>query len=131
MRSSTSMPLGTSFWRAAAVTLAWATLPVGVYAAFSGVATWGAILTVIGLAAISLVLNTSALRWAGARASSRALASLLPAVLVMNALTELWYALRAQPLYLAAKPVVLIHGLVLLALTGLTTWQLARARTPG
>lgn len=122
------MPLGTSFWRAAAATLAWATLPVGVYAAFNGVAAWGAIFTVVGLAALGLALSTSALRWAGARASSRALASLLPAVLVMNALTELWFALRAQPLHLAPKPVVLAHGLVLLALTGLTTWQLARAR---
>jgi hypothetical protein len=129
MRSTTSVPLGTSFWRAAAVTLAWATLPVGVYGAFSGVATWGAIFTVVGLAALGLALSTSALQWAGARASSRALASLLPAVLVMNALTELWFTLRAQPLYLAPKPVVLVHAVVLLALTGLTTWQLARART--
>jgi hypothetical protein len=122
------MPLGTSFWRAAAFTLAWATLPLGLYGALNGVAAWGAIFTVVGLAALGLALSSSALRWAGARASSRPLASLLPAVLALNALTELWFALRSQPLLVAPKPVVLVHSLVLLALTGLTTWQLARAR---
>ena len=127
MQSSSSTPLGMAFWRAAALTTAWATLPVGVLAAFNGVAAWGALFTLVGLAAIGFAVSTPAIRWAGARPSSRPLATLLPIVLVMSALAELWFSVRAQPLYIAPKAATLVHSLVLLVLTGVTAWRLARS----
>jgi hypothetical protein len=129
MRSSASVPLGTAFWRTTALTIAWATLPLGVYAAFTGVAIWGALLTVVGLAAVALAMSTPATRWAGARPSSPPLATLLLVALALDALTELWFSARAQPLYIAPKAAALVHSLVLLALIGVTAWRLARART--
>jgi uncharacterized membrane protein len=109
--------------------VAWATLPAGLYGALNGVATWGALFTIIGLAALIVGVSTPAIRWAEARPSSAPLAALLVIALALWALTELWFAARPQPLLIAPKAATLIHGLVLLALAGVTAWQLVRSRS--
>ena len=128
MRSTTSASLGSAFWRTAVLTVAWATLPVGLYGAFTGDASWGALFTVVGLAALVVGVSPPTIRWAGARSSSLPLATLLMVALVLVAFTELWFGARSQPLYIAPKPVTIVHGLILFGLTGVTAWQLVRSR---
>ena len=128
MRKAASAPLAAGFWRMAVLTVAWAALPVGVYGLFQGVALWGVLLTGIGFAAVVLAASSSAIRWAASRSSSLPLASLLLIAMVLDGIMEIWFAARPLPLYLAPKPAVLVHGLILLALTAATAWQLMRSR---
>lgn len=128
MRSTASASLGSAFWRTALLTLAWATLPLGLYGAFSGVATWGALFTVVGVAALIVGVSTPAIRWAEARPTSAPLATLLVVALVLWACMEMWLGARPQPLYIAPKAGAFIHGLILLALTAVTAWQLVKSR---
>jgi len=128
MRSKASAPLGSAFWRTAALTMAWATLPVGLYSALNGVAALGALFSVLGFAALVVGVSPPATRRAGARPSSLSLANLLVVALALGAFTELWFAARPQALYIAPKAATLMHGLIFLALTGVTAWQLIRSR---
>jgi hypothetical protein len=128
VRFTTSAGLGPGFWRTAALTVMWATLPTGLYGAFTGSAGWGAVLTVVGLAALIVGATPSVIRWASARPASIPLAALLVAAIALGALTELWMAARPSPLLVAPKAVALRHAQVLLVLAGVTAWQVARSR---
>jgi inner membrane protein involved in colicin E2 resistance len=110
------------------VTPAWGILPVGVFGLTQGAAVWGAFFTVAGLAALVVALSTPVIRWAQARRSSRPLATLLLVSFIAFALVEVWQAARPSPLYIAPKAAALAHGLILLALTAVTAWQLMRSQ---
>lgn len=129
MRSATSARLSAGFWRTAALTMTWEALPVGVYGLFRGVALWGTFFTLIGLAALVVALSTPVIQWAQARRSSRPLATLLIVSFTASAIIEVWFAARPLPLYVAPKAAVLVHGLILLALTAVTAWQLMRSQS--
>jgi hypothetical protein len=128
MRSTASAPLAGTFWRTAAVTTAWGTLPVGVFGLAQGAAVWGAFFTVAGLAALVVALSTPVIRWAQARRSSRPLAALLIVSFIAFALVEVWQAARPSPYYSTPRAPAIAHGLILLALTAVTAWQLVRSR---
>jgi hypothetical protein len=128
MRPAASAPLSAGFWRTAALTMAWAALPLGVLALFRGVALWGALFTGTGVAAVVLAVSRSAIRWAESRSSSLPLARLFLVAMVLDAFVEIWFAARPLPLYVAPKAAALAHGLILLALTAVTAWQLMRSQ---
>jgi hypothetical protein len=109
--------------------MAWAALPLGLLALFQGVALWGVLFTGIGVAAAVVAVSRSAIRWAESRSSSLPLATLFLVAMVLDAFIEIWFAARPSPLYIAPKAAVLVHGLILLALTAITAWQLMRSRS--
>ena len=128
MRSTTSSTLPAPFWRWAALTTAWWALPSGVFAISQGQATWAVFFTILGIGAVAFALSGRLIQWAQARPRPRSLAALLVVLYFFIALVELWQALQSSPVYTIPRGPAVVHGLILLALSAVTTWNMIKSR---